>query len=131
MEWIPAIWNEANNNFHSIADIAKYNADGSLFGVWGAMSDTNLKFERWGEYGMYLAGCEVESDATAPDGFTKWIIPGRKYIVVSFTDEKYGQVFAEMVNDYIPKNGYQIIGAIHERYPKPGSNEIELYFPVG
>lgn len=130
-EWIPAVWNNANKNFNRIAGIVKYNSDGSLFGLWGAMSDIHLKFERWGEYGLYLAGCETEPDVIVPDGFTKWTIPGRKYLVAGTTIENYGKVFAGMINDYISNNNYQIVGAIHEHYPQPGNPSlIELYVPI-
>src|SRR4051794_31991950 len=67
--WIPALWQEANNNFDEIELLAKKNNEGSLVGLWGAMSDISENFERWTDQGKYLAGCEVSDNSIAPAGW--------------------------------------------------------------
>jgi len=130
MEWVPPLWKAANENFHEIAHLAKKDSLGNLAGFWGAMSDIQDNFERWDEQGKYMAGCEVESDAVAPDGWKKWVIPSYKFIVAKCTQE-YSEVFSYVLNEYVPENHYQIVGAIHEYYcPQDKNGELSLYFPI-
>lgn len=130
-KWIPPLWHEANKNFVEISNLAKLDAEGNIVGIWGAMSDVSGNFERWKEEGKYLAGCEVTDDATPPNGWTKWIIPAFKYVVTKCTQDSYQNILNHMLSDYLPKNNYQIVGAIQEFYnPKDSSGELYLYFPV-
>ena len=46
-DFIPALWEKANSRFHEIATLAKTNPDGSVAGVWGAMSDMSRSFRPW------------------------------------------------------------------------------------
>ena len=128
-QWIPPLWKAATENFHEIKPLAKLDPDGNVVGIWGAMSDIEEKFERWGEKGKYLAGCEVRDTAEAPIGWTKWVIPAYTYAVVSCEQENYQEAFAYMLDKYLPENNYQVVGAIHEFYPQDGTNSISLYFP--
>ncbi len=130
-EWIPQIWDDANSNFAQIKSLVKYDENGNMQGLWGAMSDVDETFARWGDNGKYLAGCEVDNDSIAPDGFTKWTIPAQTYLVVNCDMASYGEIFNSVINDYIPKNSMTLVGAVHERYPQAGNpNVIELYFPI-
>lgn len=129
--WIPPLWQEANSNFVEIRNLAKLDAEGNIVGIWGAMSDVDEKFKRWKEEGKYLAGCEVPDDAIAPNGWTKWIIPAFKYVVIKCTQDSYKETFHYMITDYLPLNNYTIAGAIQEfYYPKDNNGELSLYFPV-
>ncbi|WP_235206637.1 GyrI-like domain-containing protein [Paenibacillus tyrfis] len=94
--WIPPLWKEANSKFAEISNLAKLNSDGSIVGVWGAMSDVDGKFERWKNEGKYLAGCEVLDDAEAPHGWVKWVIPSFKYVVVKCNLNSYKETFNHM-----------------------------------
>jgi len=130
-KWIPPLWQEANHNFGEIRSLAKLNAEDNIAGIWGAMSDVEMKFERWKEEGLYLAGCEVIDDAIAPNGWTKWVIPAFKYVVVKCTLDTYQETLHEMVTNYLPQNHYTIAGAIQEFYsPMDTNGELSLYFPV-
>jgi predicted transcriptional regulator YdeE len=129
--WIPKLWEEANADFSRITSLVKHNADGSIFGLWGLMSDTEEKFLRWSESGKYLAGCEVDNGVLPPEGFTKWTVPTQKYIVAECSGSNYFDVFNYVLHIYAHEQNMEIFGAIHERYPQPGNpNLIELYFPV-
>lgn len=129
-QWIPSLWKEANEHFAEIGDLAKGDNGGKIVGIWGAMSDIDERFERWREEGKYLAGCEVSDDAAPPSGWSKWTIPGYKYAVIKCTQESYGEAFNYMLNEYMPQNQYNIVGAVHEYYPQDGSGNICLYFPI-
>lgn len=131
MEWIGGIWEKANADFAQIQSIAKYDADGTLCGLWGAMSDVNERFERWSDEGKYLAGCEVTSGAVPPKGFTKWTIPAQTYVAVKTDAASYTEVWNYIINEYLPQNNLTIVAAQHERYPEAGNpNVVELYFPI-
>lgn len=130
-EWIPPLWKSANANFGEIANLAKKDDNGNMVGIWGAMSDIDDSFSRWSSKGKYLAGCEVNADSIAPQNWTKWVIPSYKYLVVKCTQESYAQTFAEMINDYIPNNNYDLVGAVHEFYnPQDNDGSVYLYFPI-
>lgn len=129
--WIPPLWEAARKSFSEIAALVKYGREGKIAGTWGAMSDIDDSFNRWGRQGKYLAGCEAADDAAAPDGWTKWIIPSYRYLVAECNNESYGQVFQAVIESYMPEHSYELAGAVHEFYPpeeKEGS--LYLYFPV-
>ena len=83
--FIQALWEKANGRFGEVAALAKTNPDGSLAGIWGAMSDMSRSLLPWEDgftRGLYLAGVEVRDDALSPEGWAKWNIPGFEYIRV-------------------------------------------------
>ena len=100
-------------------------------GIWGLMSDADEQFKRWGTEGKYLAGCEAKDDAIAPVNWALWRKPSQTYVVVTCTQESYGQVFNYILNEYLPDQGYEVIGAIHEYYPQDTEKgKLYLYFPI-
>ena len=61
------------------------------------MSDFTYSFKPWEENytkGVYLAGVECDDDAAAPEGWTKWNIPGYEYLYVEC--DGY-DIFSEMI----------------------------------
>lgn len=129
--WIPPLWKEANRNFDEISQLAKLNSDGSMVGIWGAMSDLDEKFERWKKEGKYLAGCEVLDDAEAPNDWVKWVIPSFKYVVVKCNQNSYQEIFNYIIEDYLPNHAYSLVGAVHEFYdPKDNNGDLSLFFPI-
>jgi predicted transcriptional regulator YdeE len=129
--WIPSLWQEANNNFAEISNLAKLDAEGNIAGIWGAMSDVNDKFEGWQVEGKYLAGCEALDDAVPPIGWTKWVVPAFKYAISRCTQDSYKDTLHRMIAEYLPQDNYKIVGAIQEFYnPKDNNGELSLYFPV-
>ncbi|WP_199613635.1 GyrI-like domain-containing protein [Paenibacillus alkalitolerans] len=130
-KWIPAIWQEAKSNFAEIRELVKKDSEGNLVGIWGAMSDISERFERWTERGKYLASCEVSDNSVAPTGWTKWVIPPYKYAVIGCSQDTYQEKFNYMLSEYLPNNGYSIVGAVHEFYnPKETNGNLYLYFPI-
>ena len=121
--FIQKLWNDANSHFNEVAHLAKKDANGNLVGIWGAMSDMSHSFKPWEDgfrKGLYLAGVECVDHAEAPDGWTKWIIPGYQYIVV----ENHNGVFEDTIGQ-MKEEGIPLVGAVHD-YTGP-RNRKELY----
>ena len=120
--FIPKLWAEANAHFSEISHLAKRNATGDLVGLWGAMSDFSRSFQPW-EYGfregLYLAGCECEDDAEAPEGWTKWVVPAYEYIYAEQEDEN---TFRKLMA-YMFQQGIPLAGAIQD-YTDPKTKKI-------
>ena len=96
-------------------------------GIWGAMSDISRSFKPWEDdfrKGLYLAGVECADNAEAPDGWTKWTIPGYEYIVV----ENHKGAFEETIRQ-INEEGNSLAGAVHD-YTDPATGKGYLYFPI-
>ena len=127
-DWIAALWADANAHFHEIAHLAKRNPDGTLCGIWGAMSDFSMSFMPWEDNftrGLYLAGAECRDDAAAPDGWTKWVIPGHTYLRVPCGAD----AIFEKTLVYIRENGYVLAGAVHD-FTDPATGTNYMYFPI-
>ncbi|OUP73635.1 AraC family transcriptional regulator [Erysipelatoclostridium sp. An173] len=125
--FIQKLWNDANSHFNEVAHLAKKDVNGKLVGIWGAMSDISRSFKPWEDdfsKGLYLAGVECFDDAKAPDGWTKWTIPGYEYIVV----ENHEGVFEETIRK-INEKGIALVGAVHD-YTDPATGKDYLYFPI-
>lgn len=125
--FIQKLWNDANGHFGEIAHLAKKNANGDLVGIWGAMSDISRSFKPWEDgfsKGLYLAGVECADSAKAPDGWTKWIIPGYEYIVAENDIRAFERTLRQMKED-----GISLAGAVHD-YTDPATGKSYLYFPI-
>ena len=126
------LWHQANSNFSDIADLGMKNADGSFVGFWGAMSDETLSFMPWTDgfsRGLYLAGVEADEDTAVPDGWVKWIMPARKYLVTEVQLENYGEIFEYVINSLIPDLGMKLAGAACD-FTEPATGQNKLFFPV-
>ena len=126
------LWQQANANFHEIADLGMKNADGSFVGFWGAMSDETMSFMPWTDdfsRGLYLAGIEVYEDTAAPAGWVKWIIPARKYLVTEVDADSYQATFKDVINRLIPELGMKLAGAVCD-FTEPLTGQNKLFFPV-
>ena len=126
------LWQQANSNFCEIADLGMRNADGSFVGFWGAMSDETMSFMPWTDgfsRGLYLAGVEVCEDTPAPDGWVKWVMPARKYIVTDVSSENYGETFRNVIDSLIPELGLKLAGAVCD-FTEPATGQNKLFFPV-
>ena len=125
--FIQKLWNDANSHFNEVASLAKKDANGNLVGIWGAMSDITCSFKPWENNfseGLYLAGVECVDDAEAPDGWTKWIIPGYEYIVV----ENHNGAFEDTIRQ-MNEEGIFLVGAVHD-YTNPATGKDYMYFPI-
>ena len=126
--FIAALWEKANSRFPEVAALAKQNADGSLCGVWGAMSDLSRAFRPWEEdftRGLYLAGVEVRDDAQPPEGWTRWDIPGFEYVRV---ENDAPDVFPRTLTA-LAEQGLALAGAVHD-FTDPTTGKGYMLFPI-
>lgn len=126
--FIQSLWEKANSRFGEVAALARTNPDGSLCGVWGAMTDPSRAFLPWEDgftRGLYLAGVEVRDDEQPPTGWTKWIIPGFEYIRV---ENSAPDVFPRTLAA-IAKEGLALVGAVHD-FTDPATGQGYMLFPI-
>ena len=125
--FIQNLWEDANAHFPQIQHLAKKNPDGSLAGIWGAMTDFSRSFLPWEDFseGLYLAGAECEDDAEAPEGWTKWVIPGFAYLRVACEEE---DIFPKTMQ-YLKENNIPLAGAVHD-FTCPQTGKQYMCFPV-
>lgn len=127
-DFVQRLWQEANGRFHEVAALAKTNADGSLAGVWGAMTDMERRFLPWTEdfsCGRYLAGVECREDAVPPSGWTRWDVPGFEYIRVrSGQAEAFRETLAQL-----SARGLSLAGAVQD-FTDPASGRSFMCFPI-
>ncbi len=125
--FIQKLWDDANGHFTEVAHLAKRDENGNLAGIWGAMSDLSHSFQPWEDgfsKGLYLAGVECVDNAEAPDGWTKWVIPGYEYLVVENHNGAFGDTIRQMNEE-----GIALVGAVHD-YTDPATGKGYLYFPI-
>lgn len=126
--FVQRLWADANTHFTEVAHLAKKNENGDLVGIWGAMSDDSRNFRPWEDgfsKGLYLAGVECADDAEAPEGWSKWIIPGFEYLWVECDHDA---VFPEMIS-YLQEHGIPLAGAVHD-FTCPQTGKSFMLFPI-
>lgn len=126
--FIQNLWADANAHFAEVQPIAKYDENGMLCGIWGAMSDRSGSFQPWEDgfsKGLYLAGVECDLDAEPPEGWTKWVIPAYEYMrVENDQPDTFARAIAQLEKQQLP-----LAGAVQE-FTCPQSGKSYLYCPV-
>ena len=74
---------------------------------------------------LYLAGVECDDEAQAPEGWTKWVVPGFEYAYVECDDRN---VFPEMLN-WLEENSLSLAGAVHD-FTCPETGKQYMFFPI-
>lgn len=126
--FVQRLWAEANAHFPEVAPLAKRDEQGNPVGFWGAMSDMSRSFQPWEDgfsRGLYLAGVECRADAQAPEGWTKWQIPGFEYLRVECDSDT---VFARMIA-YLKEHDLPLAGAVQD-FTCPADGKNYMLFPV-
>lgn len=126
--FIQKLWDNANSHYGEIQHLAKKDENGNISGIWGAMSDFSRSFQPWEDFdkGLYLAGVECNDDAEAPDGWTKWVIPGYEYIYAECEkDDTFPRVL-----EYLKDNDIPLAGAVHD-FTCPQTGKNYMFFPIG
>lgn len=126
--FIQKLWEDANSHFGEVEYLAKKDNNGNIAGVWGAMSDFSRSFLPWEDgftKGLYLAGVECIDTVEAPEGWTKWIIPGYEYIYV---ENEGGESFVKVM-EYLKENEMELVGAVHD-FNCLETGKSYLFFPV-
>ena len=127
-DFIRQLWERANSRFGEVAPLAKTNPDGSLCGVWGAMSDFSRNFRPWEDgftKGLYLAGVECCDDAVPPEGWIRWDVPGYEYIRV---ENSSPDVFPRTL-EALALEGLILAGAVHD-FTDPATGRGYMCFPI-
>lgn len=127
-DFVQKLWEKANSRFDEVSGLAARNEDGSLKGIWGAMTDMNFTFCPWTDdfsRGRYLAGVECEIDAIPPKGWKKWIIPGFEALKVKVEGENTFRDTLKYMND----KGITLGGAVHD-FTDPATGENYMIFPT-
>lgn len=125
--FIQTLWDNVNSHFEEVKHLAKKDENGNISGIWGAMSDFSRSFKPWEDFskGLYLAGVECNDNVEAPDGWTKWIIPGYEYIYVECENNDTFQKTMEYMKD----NNIPLVGAVHD-FTSPQTGKNYMYFPI-
>ena len=125
--FIQRLWDEANSHFDEVQHLAKRDQNGSISGIWGAMTDFSRNFNPWENFsnGLYLAGVECSDDAEAPVGWTKWVIPGYEYI---YAERENDSSFLEVIK-YLEENDIPLAGAVHD-FTCPQTGKGYMFFPI-
>ena len=125
--FIQRLWQDANEHFDQIAHLAKRDEQGNLVGIWGAMSDLSRAFQPWDDFsrGLYLAGAECVDGAEAPEGWTKWVVPGYEFLRV---ENEGPNTFADKLQ-YLREHGLALAGAVHD-FTCPQTGKNYMYFPI-
>ena len=126
--FIQKLWTDANSHFSEVQPFAKKDENGNLVGIWGAMSDCSHSYKPWEENfskGLYLAGVECVDDAEAPEGWTKWKIPGYEYLYAEVESESTFSI----VLDYMNTNNIVLAGAVHD-FTCPLDGKNYMFFPI-
>ncbi|MCM1007219.1 MAG: GyrI-like domain-containing protein [Ruminococcus flavefaciens] len=125
--FIQRLWTEANAHVGEIQHLAKKDENGNIAGIWGAMSDFSRSFKPWENFneGLYLAGIECNNDSEAPDGWTKWIIPGYEYICAECEED---DTFSQVIQ-YMRDNDIELAGAVHD-FTCTQTGKNYMFFPI-
>lgn len=127
---VSELWENANANFSEIAALGMKEQDGSYVGFWGLMSDVGRQYLPWEDdftTGLYLAGLEVSEDTPVPDGWVKWIVPKRTYLVLEIENGRYMEAFRCGLEE-LPKRSLKLSGAVCD-YTAPGTGKNYLFYP--
>ena len=126
--FVQQLWTTANSRFDEVAALAKRKPDGSLAGIWGAMTDMERRFAPWTAgftCGRYLAGVECRDDAAPPPGWTRWDVPGFEYVTV-FNDG--AETFSQGL-EMLRAAGMSLAGAVQE-FTDPVTGQARLCYPI-
>ena len=127
-DFVQRLWQDANSHFSEVEHLAKRDEKGNLVGVWGIMTNFAFEFLPWEDdfsKGLYMAGVEVETDAVAPEGWKKWIVPGFEYWKVrSDGPDTFRDTLAFM------REHSQPLAAAVQDYTDPVTGENYMLFPV-
>lgn len=126
--FVQKLWAEANSRFTEVAHLAKKDENGCPVGFWGTMTDFSRAFQPWEAHftkGLYLAGVECSEVAQAPEGWTKWQIPGFAYLRAECDRDS---VFPDMIR-YLQENNIPLAGAVQD-FTDPKTGKSYMLFPV-
>lgn len=126
--FIQRLWADTDAHFAEVAPLAKKDDKGKPVGIWGAMSDFSHAFHPWENgftQGCYLAGVECMDDAEAPQGWTKWVIPGYEYL---YAESEGLETFSQGI-EMLRQRGLSLAGAAHD-FSCPETGKDYVFLPI-
>jgi predicted transcriptional regulator YdeE len=128
--FIQKLWENANEHFNEIESLVKKDENGNPVGFWGAMNDLSRQFKPWESFskGLYLAGAEVDNDAEAPEGWTKWTIPAYEFLYVK-VENGINDTFSSMIK-YLEENKIELAGAVNDFMCPKENGQAYMFFPI-
>ena len=72
-----------------------------------------------------LGVLECEEQAEAPEGWTKWVIPGYEYLYV---EVEGADTFPQVIG-YLEENQIPLVGAVHD-FTCPETGKNYMFFPI-
>ena len=94
------------------------------------MSDLSRQFKPWESFskGLYLAGAEVDNDAEAPEGWTKWTVPAYEFLYVK-VENGINDTFSSMIK-YLEENKIELAGAVNDFICPKENGQSYMFFPI-
>ena len=129
--FISRLWAEGTVHLNEVAGLAKKDADGTLLGIWGLMSDFTRSLRPWEDgftKGLYLAGVEVPDNAEAPDGWVRWTVPSFEYVYTR-VDGSYPETFAAVLK-YLKDSALSLAGAVFDYTSLAEDGRQYIYAPI-
>ena len=132
--FIPKLYESLRKRGHEIDHLVKKNADGTIEGTYGLMSDFSRSFKPWENdfsSGLYLAGYELKDEVKEiPAGWTVWTVKEQDYLLAKLEKgDEYKKVFSDFVYYYIPLELKRLNGAVFDYYSTKEKQTCML-FPV-
>ena len=127
-DFIQKLWADANAHFSEVRALAK--RDEARPARWLLGSHVRLfpLFRALGgqfQQGAVPGRCECEDGAQAPQGWTKWTIPGYEYLCV----QAEGESTFSQVLEFMKSQGIPLAGAVQDfTCPTTGTNY--MLFPI-
>lgn len=128
--FVQKLWENTNAHYNEIEHFVKKDENGIPVGFWGAMSDLSRQFKPWEDFskGLYLAGAEVNDDAVAPEGWTKWTIPAYEYLYVK-AENGINYTLSSVIK-YLEENKIKLAGAVNDFISPKENGQSYMYFPI-
>lgn len=130
-DFIKKLWNDANQNFNQVVELAEKEPDGNLLGIWGLMSNFDRNFKPWEDNftkGLYLAGVQVKEDALPPTDWVKWTVPSFEYLYVK-VEKDYQETF-HGATKYMKENNLNLAGAVFDYNCPSEKGQAYIFLPI-
>jgi AraC family transcriptional regulator len=123
---IPQLWQQLDPRAKEIKDMV---GPPVAYGISANVDHATGEFD-------YVAGFEVSSAETVPEGMVSFEVPGGKYAVFTTTLPKIGETFHNAYHTWLPQAGCAPAGGpelelYDERFdPRDPSSTFDLYIPI-
>lgn len=122
MQDIPAFWGETVGAGRQTGILALMNRQ--PFGLLGA-SVYNTDSADAQKFDYYIA---CATDQAAPEGMAEYAVPAHTWAVFPCKQPEIGQVMVQIVTDWLPTSGYELVNSGYETgFIAGGAPDLEVY----